>query len=151
MNYFLIMECLKSQNHLIENWPHIIFLRESWSFLCIVNFSLQIAIIAVFHDNTQAGRAFLKKCLLVPRNICMVHRCKYPDLIQSILFFFCTQFLHFNLDQNKQLVNPIATQVPRTSLQCTDIEFITQIRLWRMHGLKNEHINLWKELLNSWI
>lgn len=51
MNDFLIMKWFQPQHHLVEDGPYVCFLREARSFFGIVDFGLEVTIIAVFHDN----------------------------------------------------------------------------------------------------
>ena len=97
MDDLFVVKGLQAQYHLVENGPDVVFLRKLRSLFGIINLGLQVAVIAILHNDAETGGAFLKECLFVTGNIRMVHRCQDAHLVQCVLLFLRGQFLHFYL------------------------------------------------------
>jgi hypothetical protein len=53
MDDLLVVERLQSEDHLVENGPHIVLLGEARSLLCVIDFCLQITVVAVLHNDAE--------------------------------------------------------------------------------------------------
>ena len=52
MNNLFIVKSLQTQNHLVEDGPNVFFLCETRGLFGVVYFGLEIAVVAVLHDDT---------------------------------------------------------------------------------------------------
>ena len=91
------MQAHQPEHHLVEYRPYVIFLGKLGRFLSIINFSLQIAVIAVFHHDAQAVGMLLKEGLFITCDVWVFDRGQDSYFIQSIFFLFCGKFHHFDL------------------------------------------------------
>ena len=114
MNNLLLMQLLKPEDHLIKDRPDVVFLCESGSLLCVIDLSLQIAVVAILHDNTQTVRVFFEKGFFVGGYVGMVERCQDSDLVEGVFLLFRRKFHHFDLnrDANKLKITSSQNNLP---------------------------------------
>lgn len=68
----LLVEGLKTQYHLVEDGPHVVLFGEAGSLFRVIYLGLEITIIAVLHNYTEALGGLLKECFFVTCNVWMV-------------------------------------------------------------------------------
>ena len=95
MDDLFIMERFQAQHHLVENGPNVSFLGKARGLFSIVDFSLEITIVTIFHHDAEAIGMRLEESFFVSGDIWMLNRSQNSYFIQCIFFFFLRKLHHF--------------------------------------------------------
>ena len=92
---FKVVKCFQTPNDLDEVVPDS-FLSQLLIFALLLADQLQnVAPVCVFHHDAEAVGCVLEEGLLVANDIGVLDACQDAHFVESVLFLFAGQFLHF--------------------------------------------------------
>ena len=96
MTNFQVVECLKATHNLDEVVPDLFLAESVIVFLFVIDQLQDVAAISILHYDAEAIGRIFEKGFLVADYIRMADACEDSDLVESVLFLFAAEFLHFH-------------------------------------------------------